>query len=70
MPSLPPAAFPALVAAKLIGNKDSESYFTLEHPSGKIELNAQRKEDNLSALNSVSVIRTARKILSGTVYLN
>lgn len=61
---------PGTVAAKLIGNKDSESYFTLEHPSGKIELNAQRKEDNLSALNSVSVIRTARKILSGTVYLN
>lgn len=61
---------PGTVAAKLIGNKDSESYFTLEHPSGKIELNAQRKEDNVSALNSVSVIRTAKKIMTGTVYLN
>ncbi|MGO2236116.1 4-oxalomesaconate tautomerase [Marinomonas sp. UCMA 3892] len=61
---------PGTVASKLIGDKDSESNFTLEHPSGKIELSAQRKEDNLSALNSVSVIRTARKILSGTVYLN
>ncbi|NVK73088.1 4-oxalomesaconate tautomerase [Marinomonas sp. CT5] len=61
---------PGTVAAKLIGNKGSEPFFTLEHPSGKIELSVQRKEDDPSALNSVSVIRTAKKIMSGTVYLN
>ena len=61
---------PGTVASKLIGEDDSVSYFTLEHPSGTIELTAQRKEDNLSSLNSVSLIRTAKKIMSGTIELN
>ncbi|BFM47973.1 4-oxalomesaconate tautomerase [Marinomonas sp. THO17] len=61
---------PGTVASKLIGEKANASFFTLEHPSGTIELTAQRKEDEPSALNSVSLIRTAKKILSGTVYLN
>ncbi|AEF55048.1 4-oxalomesaconate tautomerase [Marinomonas posidonica] len=61
---------PGTVASKLIGDTGNTSFFTLEHPSGKIELTAQRKDDDPSELNSVSLIRTAKKILSGTVYLN
>jgi 2-methylaconitate cis-trans-isomerase PrpF len=61
---------PGTVAFSLIEQSQERTEFKLEHPSGSIELQAKRDTTNMNLLNSVSLIRTARKILSGTVFFN
>lgn len=61
---------PGTVASKIVEGQDTESYFVLEHPSGTIELSAKRKQGDQDALESVSLIRTAKKIMSGNIYLS
>ncbi|MEL0613047.1 4-oxalomesaconate tautomerase [Marinomonas arenicola] len=61
---------PGTVAAKIVKNQNAESYFVLEHPSGTIELSVKRKQGDQDSLESVSLIRTAKKIMSGNIYLS
>ncbi|WP_372374061.1 4-oxalomesaconate tautomerase [Vreelandella venusta] len=44
------------------------SKITLEHPSGSIELTAEYRQQNAFDLARVSLIRTARKIMSGQIF--
>ncbi|MCP1313729.1 MULTISPECIES: 4-oxalomesaconate tautomerase [unclassified Halomonas] len=44
------------------------SNITLKHPSGSIELTAQYREQNAFDLARISVVRTARKIMSGQIF--
>jgi hypothetical protein len=41
----------------------------IEHPSGMLELEISKSGDDESGITAVSLIRTARKILSGTIFL-
>ncbi len=45
-----------------------EGLISVEHPSGSIEVNLSNANGNPENIRA-SVIRTARKILSGMVYL-
>ncbi|SBS27618.1 4-oxalomesaconate tautomerase [Marinomonas spartinae] len=58
------------IASELINNDSDDSSFVLEHPSGTIELSVTRKADDSSVIESVSLIRTAKRILNGTIYLD
>lgn len=40
----------------------------LEHPSGFIDLDVEHRQDNACDIARVSLIRTARKIMSGTIF--
>lgn len=44
------------------------SQIALEHPSGSIELTAEYRQQNAFDLARVSLIRTARKIMSGQIF--
>lgn len=55
------------VAQKLVSSSDALTHFKLEHPTGHIELTAHRLENQVQ---SVSLIRTAKPIFSGLVYVN
>ena len=44
------------------------SQIVLEHPSGSIELTAEYRQQNAFDLARVSLIRTARKIMSGQIF--
>ncbi len=44
------------------------SHIVLEHPSGSIELTAEYRQQNAFDLARVSLIRTARKIMSGQIF--
>ncbi|MGO2391825.1 MULTISPECIES: 4-oxalomesaconate tautomerase [unclassified Halomonas] len=44
------------------------SQVVLEHPSGSIELTAEYRQENAFDLARVSLIRTARKIMSGQIF--
>lgn len=63
------SCFKGTVAYKLTPEDRQQDLLSLEHPSGSIELNVQRDNIESAAPTSISLIRTARKILSGTVYL-
>lgn len=56
------------VCSNLIQNKNigDDNEITIEHPSGKIDLSVKIRDGKPE---SVSLIRTARKILTGTIYL-
>lgn len=44
------------------------SQVVLEHPSGSIELTAEYRQENAFDLARVSLVRTARKIMSGQIF--
>lgn len=46
-----------------------QAMVTIEHPSGKLELEVSKSKDDQHSIAAVSLIRTARKILSGTIFL-
>ncbi|WP_254276068.1 4-oxalomesaconate tautomerase [Halomonas sp. 3H] len=44
------------------------AHVRLEHPSGFIDLDVEHRQGNASDIARVSLIRTARKIMSGTIF--
>ncbi|MCS2609297.1 4-oxalomesaconate tautomerase [Halomonas dongshanensis] len=56
------------VEAKQITTTELLSSVTLEHPSGTINLTAEYRQQNPLDLARVSLLRTARKIMSGDVF--
>ncbi|WP_058912630.1 4-oxalomesaconate tautomerase [Entomohabitans teleogrylli] len=58
---------PGTVAQKLVGGGWREQIF-VEHPSGQIQVNLDQPGDRPENIRA-SVVRTARKILTGEVYL-
>ncbi|WP_110188225.1 4-oxalomesaconate tautomerase [Pokkaliibacter plantistimulans] len=63
------AGFPETVAGQLIAPATELSLVQIEHPTGSIDLEVVRDELNPAQVKAVSLLRTARKILSGTVFL-
>lgn len=47
----------------------AQTMIAIEHPSGKLELEVSKSNDDQDSIAAVSLIRTARKILSGTIFL-